>query len=111
MRVDRHDDAETGHQHYQRRTPVTDQRQRYANYRQNATDHTDVNKDINEQNQHQAADHDAAKGGLRLGGDHQPADDHQQVKRQQHQHPDQPQLFGQDGEDKVGMALRQKLQL
>ena len=40
------------------------------------------NKDINEQNQHQAADHDAAEGGLRLGGDHQPANDHQQVERQ-----------------------------
>ena len=46
-----------------------------------------------------------------MGGDHQPADDQHQVEHQQDAAPEQPVLFGKDGKDEVGMALRDEFQM
>src|SRR5580704_17942035 len=111
MRMQRHEDAESGQQRDHGGAAVADQRQGHADYRKDAADHAGIDEYIHEKAQGDGAARQARKGALRLHRQVQRAADHHAVQRQNEQLSHEPEFLADDGEDEIGGALGEKFEL
>src|SRR6056297_10609 len=93
MSVDGHEDTETRHERHHGGTAEADQRERYADHRDEAADHGRIHEHVDEEGQADAAGQEPGERVLGVGGDIQSARDDEQVHREQCQHAEQPEFL------------------
>src|SRR5690606_15898446 len=87
------------------------ERKGYAHDRKDTRDHAQVGEGVGEEDEGQGAGEQAREGIGRLRRDHQAATDDQQVDRQQPDGAHETELLCEHGEDEVGGALGDELQV
>ena len=108
---DRHQDAEAEAERDHRRAAVADEGQRHAHDRQDAAHHAHVDEGVGEKAERDRAGEQAREDRRRLGGDHQAAKDQEDEAEHQADAADQAELLGERGEDEVGGALGDELEV
>ena len=111
MRLDTHQHTKTQQQGQHRGAAVAHQRQRYADYRQDAADHAHVDECVGGEGQRDGARHQAREIGRGIRGDDEAAPDHEHIQTQQDQVAEQAEFFRVHRENEVGGALRQEVEM
>ena len=108
---DRHQDAQPQPQRHHRRAAVADEGQRHAHHRQDAADHAHVHEGVGEEDHGHRAGQQAREQRGRVQRDGQAAEDQEDEAGDQAQVAGQAELLGVGGEDEVGGALGNELQV
>src|SRR5882672_2674597 len=109
--MQRHQDAEAGHERHHRAAAVAHERERHADDGEQAAHHAGVHEHVYEERDAEAPGNEPRKSILRFEGHEERAPDHEEVEADEEQEPEESELLADHGEDEVRAALRQELEL
>ncbi len=90
---------------------IAHQRQGHAHHGQYAGDHPDIHEYVHEKGKRNAACEKPAEGVLRLYRHDDAAPRQHQVHEEQYNDADQPEFLGKHGDDEIGLAFRQEIEM
>ena len=108
---ERHQDAESGEQRHHGGAAVADQGQRHAHHGHNAAHHAGVHEHVDEERERDRPSGETCKRVLALHREVQGPADHHRVEGQDEELAEQAEFLADDGEDEIGRAFRQELEL
>ncbi len=111
MHMHRLNNAEAGQQDDSGGAAVADEGQRYAHHRQQAADHAGVDQHVEEERQREGAGDEATEGVAGVGRNPQAAGDDRKIQAEQQQDAQPAEFLAVDGQDEVGVAFGQEVQL